>query len=187
MSWFLNLKYVYQPVVHSDLFAISLASSLSTIHFFQFLINPRGFISLVVFLMGACSFVTEISNFTCVKCNVWLLIITHHSSKINNIGITTTLIVCPPIHNIRPSLWNFGFPRYGYYIVITTSDGSGYCLQAHFCSISKDVINTCWWFHFCAVCNYPGRLTDNLNQVAGTGYSLKCFLEWEGWWESVNI
>jgi hypothetical protein len=26
--------------------------------------------------------------------------------------------------------------------------------------------------------NYPGRLTDNLNQVAGTGYSLKLFLEW---------
>ena len=171
---------------------------------------------------------------------------------INNIGITTKLIVWPLIHYIRPSLWNFGFPRYGYFIVITTSDGSGYCFkenyisvshmsvelvqcmsvvescyvhtniytfsllklktvlsertvlfllyivmttsdgcgycfQAHFCSISKDVINTCWWFHSCAVCNYHGRLTDNLSQAAGNGYSLKLFLEWAAWWKPVNI
>jgi hypothetical protein len=28
------------------------------------------------------------------------------------------------------------------------------------------------------VCNYPGRLIDNLNQIAGPSYSLKLFLEW---------
>ena len=60
--------------------------------------------------------------------------------------------------------------------MISTSDGSGYWFQANFCSISKVVINTCWWIHSCAVCNYPGWLTDNLNQVASTGYSSKLFL-----------
>ena len=119
----------------------------------------------------------------CVKCSFWLLVITHHRPAsiiyIINIWITTKLLVWPLLLYIRPSLCNFGFPRDGYYIVITTSYGSGYRFKANICSISKNVINTCGRFNSCAVFNYPGRLTDNLIQVAGTGYSF-AFFSWVG-------
>jgi hypothetical protein len=48
--------------------------------------------------------------------------------------------------------------------VITTSYGFEYCFKANFCC--KDVDDV-----IPVLFNYPGRLTDNLNQVAGTGYS----------------
>jgi hypothetical protein len=62
--------------------------------------------------------------------------------------------------------------------MINISDGFRNGFRADFSSISKDVINTCGRFHSCAVSNYAGRLTDNLNQVAGAGYSSMLFLEW---------
>ena len=66
----------------------------------------------------------------CVKCSIWLLLIALHGPTnilyINNIGIATKRIVWPLIHYIRHSLSNFSFPRYGYYILITTFVGFGY-------------------------------------------------------------
>ena len=131
--------------------AISFASSLSTIHF-QFLINQLGFNSFYSHFLNGCMLIGNWDEkcHKCVKCSIWLLLITHHGPTniiyINNIGIITKLIVWALIHYIRLSLWNFGFLRYGYYIVITTFEGFGYCFQTNFCSISKEVINTCWWF-----------------------------------------
>ena len=153
---------------------------------FQFLINPRGFNSFYSHFLNGWMLISNLNKQfqQCVKCSIWLHLITHHRPTnilyLFNIRITTKVIVWPLIHYIRPSLWNLVFSRYGYYIAITTSAGFGYCFKVNICSISKDVINI-WWFHSCAVCNYTGRLTDNLNQVAGTGYSLKLFLEWVAW------
>ena len=121
---------------------------------FQFLIFPQGFNRFYSHFVNGCMLICNwnMQKHKCFKCSFWLLLITHHRP--------TNIIFINNIHYIRPSLWRFGVPRYGHYNVIATSDGSGYHFKAHFCRISKDVIDTCWWFHSCTVCNYTGRLTD---------------------------
>ena len=111
---------------------------------FQSPINPRGFNHFYSHFLNGCM---HISNWNkqfhkCVKCSVWLLLITHHRAAnilyIIDIKIPIQLIVWPLIHYIWPSLWNFGFPRYGYYIVIATSYGFGYCFKL----ISATLVNS---------------------------------------------
>ena len=155
------------------------ASSLSTIYFLNSSSTHSDLtVFKVIFLMGACFLLNGISK-------VCLLLTAHHGPSnilyINNIGIKTKRIVWPLYTIWGPAFWTVIF------LGFTTSDGSQFCFQAHFCIRSKDVIPTCWWFHSSAVFNYTGRLTDNLNQVTGTGYSLKLFLEWAARWKPVNI
>ena len=100
---FLNLQYVCQSVVQPVLFAIHLASSLSIIPFFQFLINPRGFNSFYSHFLKWCMLISNWNKqfHKCVKCSIWLLQITQHrptnSIYNNNIGITTKPLVWPLI------------------------------------------------------------------------------------------
>ena len=93
------------------------ASSLNHI-MFQFLINPQGFNCFSHFFNGCMLIRIRNKQFhKCVKCSVWLLLISHQGLTnilyMNNIGITTKLYVWPSVHCNRRSLWNFGLPRYG--------------------------------------------------------------------------
>ena len=87
--------------------------------------------------MGACLLVTVISSFINVSTAASGCSSLHTTDQ--QIFFTSSTfellqnLLFDLLYSIRPSLWNFDFPRYGYYIVITISYGFGYCFKAiHF-------------------------------------------------------
>ena len=96
---------------------------------FQFLINTRGcncFVNVISIFINVSSAGSGCSSIHTTDLQIFFISSTYEHNCMFTYEHT---IVWPLIHYIRPSLWNFGFPRYGYYIVLITSNGSGDCFH----------------------------------------------------------
>ena len=137
---------VSQPVNKPDLLTTPFSSSLSTIQFFNSSsIHGALTVLTVSFLINRDMFINNWKKqyHKFIKCNV----INHIRQKqffcIIHIKVTAKYFVLSLICYFRPSFWNFSFPGYSHYIVITTSNGYRYSFRTKLYSISKSVIITC--------------------------------------------